>query len=137
MRKRITFEEAARLDNTIQAPARLPYHADVNGNPVYQQFMRLTHIYEEEELAKRQDDMQSLLTRYAMMHHEQGQLPHLPGPQFFSLAGQGLVPTPRGFNIGTQYRDGTGTQAPGIDFEGQVPEPDPAPTTPVDMDMTA
>ena len=45
MRKRITFEEAAHLRNTIQAPARLPYHADVNGNPVYQQFMRLTHIY--------------------------------------------------------------------------------------------
>ena len=63
MRKRITFEEAANLRNTIQAPARLPHHGDVNGNPVYQQFMRLTHIYEEDELLKRQDEMRALAAR--------------------------------------------------------------------------
>ena len=67
MRKRITFEEAAQLKNTIQAPPRLPYHADVNGNPVYQQFMRLTHVYEEDELVKRQDEMQALAARYVMV----------------------------------------------------------------------
>ena len=67
MRKRITFEEAARLKNTIQTPPRLPYHADVNGNPVYQQFMRLTHIYEEDELVKRQDETQALAARLAMV----------------------------------------------------------------------
>ena len=67
MKKRITFEEAARLNNTIQAPPRLPFHGDVNGNPVYQQFMRLTHIYEEDELVKRQDEIQALAARLAMV----------------------------------------------------------------------
>ena len=38
----------------MDAPARLPDHADVNGNPVYKQLMRLTHIYEEDEVHKRQ-----------------------------------------------------------------------------------
>ena len=93
MRKRITFEEAAHLNNTIQAPRRLPYHADVNGNPVYQQFMRLTHIYEEDELVKRQDEMQALAARYAMV---QGLATGRSGPQYFNLAGQGTEPTPRG-----------------------------------------
>jgi len=38
MRKRLTFAEAANLKNFVEAPARLPNHADVNGNPVYKQF---------------------------------------------------------------------------------------------------
>ena len=101
MKKRIAFEEAARLHNTIQAPNRLPFHADVNGNPVYQQFLRLTHIYEDEELVKRQENMQSLLMRYAMIGHVPGQLP--PSPQCFNLAGQGLMPTPTRFDFGTQF----------------------------------
>ena len=60
MRRRLTFEEAANLHNYVQAPARLPNHADVNGNPVYKQFLRLTQIYEEDEVRKRQDDLRDL-----------------------------------------------------------------------------
>jgi len=63
MRKRLTFEEAARLRNTAQAPARLPHLADVNGNPVYKQLMRLTQIYEEDEVYKRNLDLHSLAAR--------------------------------------------------------------------------
>ena len=56
----MTFEEAANLQSFVQAPARLPDHADVNGNPVYKQFMRLTHIYEEGELHRRQGGLRAL-----------------------------------------------------------------------------
>jgi hypothetical protein len=63
MRKRLTFEEAANLNNFVEAPARLPNHADVNGNPVYKQFLRLTQIYEEDEVRKRQDDLRDLWAR--------------------------------------------------------------------------
>ena len=65
MRKRLTFEEAANLKSYVEAPARLPNHADVNGNPVYKQFLRLTQIYEEDEVRKRQDDLHDL---WARMH---------------------------------------------------------------------
>ena len=60
MRKRLTFEEAANLRSFVQARAGLPNHADVNGNPVYKQFLRLTQIYEEDEVRKRQDDLRDL-----------------------------------------------------------------------------
>ena len=63
MRKRLTFEEAANLKSFAQAPPRLPNHADVNGNPVYKQFTRLTQVHEEDELRKRQDDMRALAAR--------------------------------------------------------------------------
>jgi hypothetical protein len=95
MKKRITFEEAAQLTNTIQAPPRLPYHADVNGNPVYQQFMRLTHVYEEDELVKRQDEMQALAARLAMVQGLSTGRPMGQLPQVFNMAGQGPEPTPR------------------------------------------
>ena len=63
MRKRLTFEEAANLNSFVEAPARLPNHADVNGNPLYKQFLRLTQIYEEDEVRKRQDDLHDLWVR--------------------------------------------------------------------------
>jgi len=91
MKKCLTLEEAAHLNNTIQAPPRLPYHADVNGNPVYQQFMRLTHIYEEDELVKRQDEMQALAARLAMI---QGLSTGRPPVPRFETSGQGPEATP-------------------------------------------
>ena len=93
MKKRSTFEEAAQLTNTIQAPPRLPYHADVNGNPVYQQFMRLTHVYEEDELVKRQDEMQALAARLAMVQGLSTGRP-MPSVPVFQMAGQGPTETP-------------------------------------------
>ena len=63
MRKRLTFQEAANLNSFAQAPARLPHHADVNGNPVYKQFMSLTQIYEEDEVYKRNADLRNLGAR--------------------------------------------------------------------------
>ena len=109
MKKRITFEEAARLNNTIQAPARLPYHGDVNGNPVYQQFMRFTHIYEEDELVKRQDEMQALAARLAMV---QGL--STGRPAVFQMTGPEVTPLswPRGSPIQTPTRSPNGSPLP-------------------------
>jgi hypothetical protein len=56
--------------------------------------MRLTHIYEEDELVKRQEEMQALAARYAMV---QGLATgRSSGPETYYLAGQGTEPTPRG-----------------------------------------
>ena len=85
MRKRLTFEEAANLRSFVQAPAPLPNHADVNGNPVYKQFLRLAQIYEEDEVRKRQDDLRD---RWARTHDQR------IGSSFRQPRPTGPVPAP-------------------------------------------
>ena len=95
MRKRLTLEEAAKLECFMNAPGRQPDHADVKGNPVYNQFMRLTQVYEEDEVQKRQDDMRALAARLGDPRLGSGYMPPLPRPpQGYTMFGQGGLPTP-------------------------------------------
>ena len=92
MRKGLTFEGAAGLRNFVQALERLPNHGDVNGNPVYKQFLRPTHIYEEDELHKRQDDLRALMARLGDDRLGSGFRPRLPPVPLFppvAMDGQG------------------------------------------------
>ena len=84
MRKRLTFEEAANLRSFAQAPPRLPDHADVNRNPVYKQLiMRLSHIYEEGEVHRRQDDLRAVAARLGDERLGSGfRPPRSPVPQY-------------------------------------------------------
>ena len=85
------------MNSFAQAPARLPHRADVNGNPVDKQFMRLTHIYEEDEVWKPNADLHNLGARLGDERLGSGfrAPPNAAGPPRLARLGPRAAPGPR------------------------------------------